>query len=65
MKITTTTKSESKESTKEHNGDGTEVYRLGENYIRLDEGYDSRWYYHQNLEEPVDWSEKVLNVQQL
>ena len=45
--------------------DGTEVYRLAENYIKLDDCYDSGWYYHQNLEEPVDLSEKVLNVREL
>lgn len=45
--------------------DGTEVYRLAENYIRLDDGYDSGWYYHMNLEEPLGLSEKVLNVREL
>lgn len=45
--------------------DGTEVYRLAENYIKLDDGYDSGWYYHMNLEEPMDLSEKVLNVREL
>ena len=45
--------------------DGTEVYRLAENYIRLDNCYDSGWYYYQNLEEPVDLSEKVLNIREL
>ena len=45
--------------------DGTEVYRLAENYIKLDACYDSGWYYYQNLEEPVDLSEKVLNVREL
>lgn len=45
--------------------DGVCVYRLAENYIKLDACYDSGWYYHQNLEEPMDFSEKVLNIREL
>ncbi len=45
--------------------DGSEVYRLAENYIKPNDCYDSGWYYYQNLEEPVDLSEKVLNVREL
>ena len=43
---------------------GVDVYRLAENYTKIDERYDSGWYYHQNLEEPVDASDKILNIEE-
>ena len=43
---------------------GEDVYRLAENYTRIDERYDSGWYYYQNLEEPVDAIDKILNIEE-
>lgn len=43
--------------------DGHDVYHLASDYERLDECYESGWYYSMSLEEPVDSSTKILNVQ--
>lgn len=43
--------------------DGREVYRLASNYEKLGACYEVGWYYDYQLDNPVSFSTKILNVQ--
>tara|TARA_B100000927_G_scaffold290848_1_gene290798 strand:+ start:220 stop:756 length:537 start_codon:yes stop_codon:yes gene_type:complete len=43
---------------------GLEVWYLKEDYQKLDDFYPIGWYYYGNLGEPVDASDKILNIEE-